>query len=66
MIMSETIKNLISAIATGNAVDTESAFNSAMAEKISTRLDTMRQEVAQGMFKQQEAQTEVETPAATE
>lgn len=60
--MSETIKNLISAIATGNAIDTESAFNSAMAEKISTRLDTMRQEVAQGMFKQVE--TAVETPAA--
>ena len=61
--MSETIKNLISAIATGNAVDTESAFNSAMAEKISTRLDTMRQEVAQGMFKQQ-VETAEETPAA--
>lgn len=55
--MSDTIKNLISAIANGNAVDTESAFNSAMAEKISTRLDTLRQEVAQGMFKSQVEET---------
>jgi hypothetical protein len=62
--MSETIKNLISAIATGNAVDTESAFNSAMAEKISTRLDTMRQEVAQGMFKPAAEAVAEETPAA--
>jgi hypothetical protein len=62
--MSETIKNLISAIATGNAVDTESAFNSAMAEKISTRLDTMRQEVAQGMFKPAVEAVAEETPAA--
>jgi len=60
--MSETIKNLISAIATGNAIDTESAFNSAMAEKISTRLDTMRQTVATTMFTQQESAAD-ETPA---
>ena len=37
--MSETVKNLISAIATGNAVETQNAFNTAMAEKISDKLE---------------------------
>ena len=41
-----------------NAVDIEGAFNSAMAEKISSRLETMRAEVAQNMFKTPEAVVE--------
>lgn len=56
--MSETVKNLISAIATGNAVETENAFNTAMAEKISVKLDDMRVNVAQNMFKTPEAVAE--------
>lgn len=56
--MSETVKNLISAIATGNAVETQNAFNTAMAEKISDKLDDMRVQVAQNMFKTPEAVTE--------
>lgn len=52
--------DLVKAIASGNAVDTEAAFNSVMAEKISARLDTMRQDIAQNMFKAQEQQ--LETP----
>ena len=50
--MSETVQNLVQAIKAGDAVETENAFANAMAEKLSTRLDDMRQSVAQGMFAQ--------------
>jgi hypothetical protein len=61
--MSESVHNLINAIASGNALETEAAFNAAMAEKVSARLDDMRIDVAQGLFKgEQEAQNvDVET-----
>jgi hypothetical protein len=61
--MSESVHNLISAIASGNALETEAAFNAAMAEKVSARLDDMRIDVAQGLFKgEQESQNvDVET-----
>ena len=52
--MSDSVKNLISAIASGDAVGTEEAFNATMAEKISAKLDDMRISVSQNMFKQQE------------
>jgi hypothetical protein len=55
--MSESVHNLITAIASGNAIDTENAFNAAMAEKISARLDDMKISVAQNLFKG-EAQVE--------
>ena len=48
-------KDLINAIVAGDALEIENAFNSTMAEKISTRLDDMRQDVAANMFKQEEA-----------
>ena len=53
--MSESVRNLINAISSGSALETEEAFNSAMAEKISVKMDTMRQEVAASMFKAAEA-----------
>jgi hypothetical protein len=53
-------RNLIDAIADGNALETESSFNAAIAEKIAGRLDTMRQEVAQNMFKTTEPELEIE------
>jgi hypothetical protein len=53
--MSESVKNLINAISVGSAIETEDAFNSAMAEKISVKMDAMRQEVAANMFKTVEA-----------
>jgi hypothetical protein len=56
--MSESVKNLINAISVGSAIDTEEAFNSAMAEKISVKLDDMRQDVAANMFKTVEETTE--------
>jgi len=66
--MNETVKNLVDAIAAGNALETQNAFAAAMAEKLSTRLDDMRAEVAQSMFAGQETQEEVaeETPVEPE
>lgn len=49
--MSEATMNLINAISSGNALDTEAAFNAAMAEKISKQLDDMRLNVAKSMFR---------------
>ena len=47
--MSTTLE-LINAISQGDSVATEDAFQAAMAEKISARLDDMRVNVAKGMF----------------
>jgi hypothetical protein len=61
--MSETVQNLVQAIQAGDALETEQAFANAMAEKLSTRLDGMRQDVAQSMFAQateQEAEPNTE------
>ena len=63
--MSETVQNLVQAIRAGDALETENAFANAMAEKLSTRLDDMRQSVAQGMFTQATEQETTE-PAAEE
>lgn len=48
--MSETIQNLVGAITSGNAIETEAAFGAAMAEKLSSKLEDMRQGIAQSMF----------------
>lgn len=48
--MTDTTRDLVDAISTGDAVGIESSFNTAMAEKISVQLDVMRQNVAQNMF----------------
>ena len=48
--MSETVKSLIQSIAHGDAIETENAFSAAMAEKLSTKLDDMRTNIAQNMF----------------
>jgi len=50
----DNIKDLISAIASGDAVAVENGFSAAMSDKLSTRLDDMRQSVAQSMFNQSE------------
>jgi hypothetical protein len=62
--MSETVKNLVDAIQAKDAIGTEAAFQAAMAEKISARLDSMRQDVAQSMFKTQEVEVSTEEPTA--
>ena len=56
-----TTLELINAISQGDATATENAFNAAMAEKISAKLDDMRMSVAQSMFTQPEAVVEEET-----
>ena len=43
-------RDLINAIAAGDALEIENAFNSAMAEKVSMRIDDMRISVAQNLF----------------
>ena len=57
--------DLVQAIINKDATGIESAFNDAMAEKISARLDDRRNEVAQNMFKQED-EAEVEIDAALE
>jgi hypothetical protein len=52
--MSETTSALINAMVNSNAIDTENSFGAAMAEKLSGKLDAMRQDIAQNMFKSQE------------
>jgi len=56
--MSESVRNLINAIESGSAVSTEEQFNAAMAEKISVKLDAMRQDVAANMFATEEVEIE--------
>jgi len=58
--MSDSVRNLINAISAGSAIDTEESFNAAMAEKISIKLDAMRQDVATNMFATEELKEEVE------
>jgi len=43
-------RELIDAIQSGNATDVAAAFNSAMTDKVSEKLDAMRTDMAQNMF----------------
>ena len=52
-----TTLELINAIASGDSTATQNAFNAAMAEKISAKLDDMRIDVAKTMFNQPEEQS---------
>lgn len=63
--MSEAIKNLVDAMIAKDASNMETSFQAAMAEKISARLDDMRQDIAQNMFKTPEAEVEtsIEEPS---
>jgi len=58
-------KDLIDALAAGDATGIETTFNAAMAERISARLDTMRQEVAQNMFAAPKEQAEENSEEVT-
>lgn len=57
--MTEGVKELIGAIASGDSIAIEQAFNNEMAERISNRLDDMRVQVAQNMFKEQVEEVEL-------
>ena len=51
-------RDLIDAIAAGDSVATQQAFETEMASRIADRMDTMRQEVAQSMFAAEEVDVE--------
>jgi hypothetical protein len=50
------VQDLIVAIAKGDAMETEAAFNAAMGDKIYARLADKRIEVASSMFSTQDTQ----------
>lgn len=56
--MNETVISLVDAIKSGDVLETEKAFSAAMAEKLSDKIETMRQEVAANLFKTPEVTTE--------
>lgn len=59
-------RDLINAIAAGDAIEIENAFNSTMAEKISSRIEDKRIEVAQTLFAAEETIEVVEEPITSE
>ena len=59
-------RDLIDAIETGDAVGIETAFNSVMVDKVAEKLDTMRTDMSQNMFRTPEQTTEVESEEAEE
>jgi hypothetical protein len=48
--INESVKDLVNAIANGDAMNTENSFAQAMSEKLSGMLDDKRQEMAKNMF----------------
>lgn len=56
--MNENTARLVDAIASGDGVETENAFAAAMAEKLGSKIEEYRQQVAASMFSQQEQQEE--------
>lgn len=61
--MTQGVKDLINAIAEGDASSIDAAFNAEMATRISSRLEDLRVQVAQGMFKSPVAEEVAEEPA---
>lgn len=53
-------RDLIDAIESGNALAIENAFNTIMAEKISSRLENMRTAVSKNMFNEGSCSTKKE------
>ena len=53
-------RDLIDAIESGDAVGIETTFNSVMVDKVAEKLDGMRTDMAQNMFRTPEESTEVE------
>ena len=54
-------RDLIDAIDSGDAVGIETAFNSVMVDKVAEKLDAMRTDMSQNMFRTPEQNTEVES-----
>lgn len=64
--MTQGVKDLIDAIASGDSIAIETAFNTEMATRISDRLEDMRIDVARGMFATEAVQEEVVEDATEE
>jgi len=54
--MTQSVQDLISAIDTGDSTEIDAAFNQEMASRISTRIDSMRQDLAKNMFKSNDSE----------
>ena len=52
--MNESVIRLVDAIKSGDAVETEQAFQDAIAEKLAGKIEDMRMNIAQNMFAAQE------------
>jgi hypothetical protein len=67
---SQQIKDLVDAIIDGNSVESEKVFSDIMTDKISDRIDTYRQQVANSYFnpvaETEEEETEEEITDETE
>jgi hypothetical protein len=63
--MTQGVKDLIAAIAAGDSVAIDAAWNAEMATRISSKLDDMRVSVAKNMFATEQAVDEQE-PESTE
>jgi hypothetical protein len=59
-------RDLIDAIETGDAVGIETAFNSVMVDKVAEKLDTMRTDMSQNMFRSPEQEPEDTEEITTE
>jgi len=58
MIMTQGVNNLIDAIESGDSMAIDTAFNTELSTRISDKLDVMRQDLAQNMFKEHEVEAE--------
>ena len=56
--MTQGVYELIDAIAAGDSLAIEQSFNAEMANRISTRLEDMRVDVAQNMFRTESVESE--------
>jgi len=59
-------RDLIDAIEAGSATEVDSAFNTVMVNKVAEKLDAMRDELAQNMFKTQQIDKEEQEETPTE
>lgn len=64
--MNESVIKLVDAIQAGDAVATEEAFAAAMADKLGTKIEDLRMNIAQNMFTQQEEVVEEEVQLTQE
>ena len=59
-------RDLINAIAAGDAIEIENTFNTAMAEKISAAIDSKRMDISQSLFAAEAVETAEEQVTTTE